>query len=96
MESNLVVTLLCSFFGGGTIGGIIMYLIKRKDRVLELIEKTDRQAEGINTISTSLLMLLEALHEQGVINGQSEHIRKELNNYLIECTSKGYYVRKDT
>lgn len=93
--TDIVLSVIIALVSSGTISGILMAWINRRDRTLKLSKNADRQAEGLVVITETLLDLTDALHEKGVINGQSEHIRSRLQGYLVDCTEKGFYMNKE-
>lgn len=95
MDADILSAVLVAFIGGGGFGGILMYLIKRSDRVADLEKKNDRQADGIEALSRSMLILVDVLHDKGLINGESEKVREQLQSYLFKCTTNGYYTHKE-
>lgn len=78
----------------GTVSSLLMFYLKRTDKVETLNKISDRQAEGIAVLTEGFLVLLEALHKSGVINGESEHVRKDIEAYLLKNTQNGLYTRR--
>lgn len=91
LSSPLAVALLSS----GTISSIFLWWFKRNDKIADIKKTTDRQAEGIAVLTEGFLILLEALHKQKLINGESEHCRKDLENYLLKNTKNGLYTKTE-
>lgn len=92
---ELLIPILTSLIASGGVSGIFMYYLKKKDRVSQLEKITDRQAEGIAVMTEAFLVLIEALHKRGLVNGESEHIRQDLEDYLFKCTENGLYVKRE-
>lgn len=86
---------LVALLTSGTISSVLMWYLKRTDKVEALNKISDRQAEGIAVLTEGFLVLLEALHRSGIINGESEHVRKDIELYLLKNTKNGLYTRKD-
>ena len=92
---NLILPLVTSLLASGGVSGVLMYYLRKKDRVAQLEKITDRQAEGIAVMTEAFLVLIEALHKRGLVNGESEHIRRDLEEYLLKCTENGLYTKKE-
>lgn len=73
---------------GGT-SAIVLYRLKRKDKVEQLLRTVERQSEGIACLVRSQVLIAEVLHAKGMINGESEKIRQQLQEYLVSCTQRG-------
>lgn len=73
-------------------GGIIMYFIKKHDRVSELEKKIDRLCEGMELTILDDKVIFKALR-QGHINGESEIQEKKLDEFIfrksIELLNEG-------
>lgn len=95
MLEEIFLPVVIALISSGTVSSILIAWMKRRDRTLRLSKNANRQADGIVVITETLLDLVDALHEKGVINGQSEHIRRRLHGYLLECTEKGFYMKSD-
>lgn len=63
-------------------GGVIMYFIKKNDRVNELEKKVDRLCEGIELSILDDKVIFKALR-QGHINGESEAQEKKLDDFIF-------------
>lgn len=92
--SVVLIPLLVAFVSSSGVAGVVLYFLKRKDGFYNVKKVTDRQAEGIAVIIEGFVLLLEALHKKGVVNGESEHIRRDLEEYLLKCTRAGLYTKK--
>lgn len=91
VSSPVFIALLTS----GTFSSIILWWFKRNDKIADIKKTTDRQAEGIAVLTEGFLILLDALHKQKLINGESEHIRKSMNDYLLKNTKNGLYTKTE-
>lgn len=87
-----VFALVTSLLSCGGTSAIILYRLKRKDKVERLVKVVSRQSEGIGCLVKSQIMLTEALHQKGLLDGEAERIRKQLQEYLLECTGSGFAV----
>lgn len=72
--------------GGGILNTIIIRHYTKHDQVKRLCKVNNRQAEELVILSSSmsavmkvLSLLVDALHEKGVLNGNSVEVKKELN-----------------
>lgn len=63
-------------------GGVIMYFIKKTDRVAELEKKIDRLCEGMELTILDDKVIFKALR-QGHINGESEAQEKKLDDFIF-------------
>lgn len=94
-----VLDLILVFVGGviGSLGssGVLMYVIKKKDITNEIVEKNNRIGEAIDLIMESNIMLIEALREKQILNGEGKKIRDMLESYLRNNTKKGFIVDDD-
>lgn len=95
MEGDVIISIVVALISSGTISSVLIAWMKRRDRTIRLSKNANRQADGLVVITETLLDLVDALHEKEIINGQSEHIRKRLQDYLLECTEKGLYMKKE-
>lgn len=64
-------------------GGIIMYFIRKNDRVADLETKFDRLSEGIELGLENDTVIFKALRE-GHINGESERQEKKMNEFFFK------------
>ena len=99
---HILVPVLVALLSSGVFTAIVNKILSRKSDVStlskscsDLIKNCDRQAEGLSVVMESLAILLEAMHEKGIVNGESEHVRQSINNYLMTCTERGLYMSKN-
>ena len=99
---HILVPVLVALLSSGAFTAIVIKILSRKSDVStlskscsNLIKNCDRQAEGLSVVMESLSILLEAMHEKGIINGESEHVRQSINNYLMTCAERGLYMSQD-
>lgn len=64
-------------------GGIIMYFIRKNDRVADLETKFDRLSEGIELGLENDAVIFKALRE-GHINGESEAQERKMNDFFFK------------
>lgn len=88
--STLILPTVTALITSGTLSSVLLYFIKRRDRIGELEKSVARQGEGVAVLTEGFLVLLEALHKKGMVNGESEHIRKNMNDYLLKNTKNGF------
>lgn len=93
--STWVVPIVVALVSSGSVSGLVLYFLKRHDKIEDIRKNNDRQAEGIAVLTEGFALLLEALHKRGLINGESEHIRKDLDAYLLKCAKNGLYSKKE-
>ena len=89
---EIVVALLGTIVGSISSSSVILHFVKRHDRVEELIEKNNRIAEGLALMSECQMMVLDALHEKGIVNGNGTEMKKKINSYMMKNTNNGYRV----
>lgn len=87
--STLILPTVTALITSGTLSSVLLYFIKRRDRLEDLEKSVARQGEGIAVLTEGFVVLLEALHRQGIVNGESEHVRKSMNDYLLKNTKNG-------
>lgn len=99
---HILVPVLVALLSSGAFTAIVNKILSRKSDVStlskscsDLIKNCDRQAEGLSVVMESLEILLEAMHEKGIINGESEHVRQSINNYLMTCAERGLYMSQE-
>lgn len=92
--------------GGGIINTLIIRHYTKHDQVKDLCKVNNRQAEELVILSSSmsgvlrvLSLLVDALHEKGVLNGNSIKVKKELedakrqlDSYTKEKKDKGLFM----
>lgn len=66
-----------------TSGGIIMYFIKKHDKVAVLETKFDRLSEGVELGLENDMVIFKALRE-GHINGESEKQEVKMNDFFFK------------
>lgn len=98
----ILVPVFVAVLSSGAFTAIVNKILSRKSDVntlskscSELIKNCDRQAEGLSVVMESLAILLEVMHEKGLVNGQSEHVRQSINNYLMTCAERGLYMSQN-
>lgn len=84
-------------FAGSVIGSIgsssiVLYLIRRRDRVEELTVHNNRLGEAVNLLMETNIMMIDVLHEAKLVNGQGDKLKKKIEDYLAECTKKGFII----
>ena len=94
MLLNVILVFLGSIIGSIGSSSVLLYLLRRKDRVEDLVRHNDRIAEGLALQSEAMVFVLDALHEKGIVNGNSDGIRSRVNEYMRNCTFKGYSIKE--
>lgn len=82
---KIIATVVTATFASG---GVVMYWLKKHDRVNELEKKFDRFAEGMKLGLENDVVIFKALRE-GHINGESEEQEKKLREYFFNCSMRG-------
>lgn len=93
---NMLLNVVLVFVGSviGSIGSsqVLLYLLRRKDKVESLAVHNDRIAEGMAIQSEAIVMMLDALHDKGIVNGNGAAMKQKINDYLMKNTINGYKV----
>lgn len=74
--------------------GIVMYYVKKHDRVSEIEKKFDRVTEGITLLLENDKVIFEALRK-GHINGESEKQEHKMNEYFFKNSVSGLKLNKE-
>lgn len=86
-----IVTLAGVFLGEG----IVQFFIRRYDRkhdiTSQLVKKMNQNGAGTYMSLKAMKVVLKALRE-GHINGESERMEKEIDEYFVKCTSSGFFI----
>ena len=97
----VAVPVIVAVLSSGAFSAMINKRIERKNDIAKLAKSCDAvirncntQAEGPSVVMESMAVLLEAMHEKGLVNGESEHVRASINNYLMTCTERGLYMKE--
>lgn len=94
MFLNVILVFVGSVIGSIGSSSIVLYLLRRRDKVEELIERNNRIAEGLGLQSEAVIMMLDALHEKGITNGNGDRMKQKINDYLMKNTNSGYRVHE--
>lgn len=79
---KLIVTVLSACLASG---GVVMYVLKKHDRIHIIEAKIDRMAKGLDLGLENDIVIFRALRE-GHINGASEEQERKLHRYFFECS----------
>lgn len=97
-----VIPVIVAVISSGALTAVINNRSHRKDELARLesmcksfMKNCDRQAEGLSVVMESMAVLLEVMHERGLVNGESEHVRQSINSYLMTCTERGLYMTEE-
>lgn len=74
--------------------GIVMYYIKKHDRVAQIEKKFDRLSEGITLSLENDAVIFEALRK-GHINGESEAQDHKMKDYFFKNSVKGFQLNHE-
>ncbi len=85
MEYERIVTILVGFIFASN--GVLIYMIKRRDKVSILTKMNNRQAGQISMLNAALIAVLsameslvDALHDKNVLNGNAEKVKDNLRS----------------
>lgn len=90
---NILLVFIGSVIGSVGSSTVILYLIKRRDKVADLIEHNNRIAEGLALMSECQIMMLDAMHDKGIVNGNGQAMKEKINTYMMKNTVNGYHIR---
>lgn len=92
MLLNVILVFVGSVIGSIGSSSIVLYMLKRRDRVAELVERNNRIADGMVLQSEAVMMMLDALNESGITNGNGMEMKHRIQEYLMKNTYNGYHV----
>lgn len=69
--------------------GIVMYYVKKHDRVSEIEKKFDKVTEGITLLLENDKVIFEALRK-GHINGESEKQEHKMDEYFFRNSAESF------
>ena len=90
MFLNVILVFAGSVIGSIGSSSIVLYLLKRRDKVEELITHNNRLAEGMALQSEAVIMMLDAMHDAKIVNGNGQQMKQKINDYLMRNTANGY------
>lgn len=88
MKEQVILLVLGSLFSAGTIGQIIMYVIKKHDRLDKVEKVVERLAEGVTLGLENDIVIFNALRNNH-INGESEKQEQKMRTYFKENSNRG-------
>lgn len=92
MFLNVILVFVGSVIGSIGSSSIVLYLLRRRDKVEELVTHNNRLAEGMALQSEAVIMMLDAMHDKGIVNGNGQQMKQKINDYLMRNTAKGYKI----
>lgn len=92
MFLNVILVFIGSVIGSIGSSSVVLYLLKRRDTVEELTIHNNRLGDAVNLLMETEIMLIDILHENKIINGDGAKLRQKIEDYLSECTKKGFFV----
>lgn len=92
---NILMVFVGSLIGSVGSSTVLLYLLRRRDKVEELIIHNNRIAEGLALMSECQIMMLDAMHDKGIVNGNGQAMKERINSYMMKNTSNGYRVREN-
>ena len=87
---NVILVFAGSVIGSIGSSSIVLYLLKRRDKVEELVTHNNRLAEGMALQSEAVIIMLDAMHDKGIVNGNGQQMKQKINDYLMRNTANGY------
>lgn len=95
MFLNVILVFVGSVIGSIGSSSIVLYMLKRRDKVEELVTHNNRLAEGMALQSEAVIMMLDAMHDKGIVNGNGQAMKQKINDYLMKNTANGYRINND-
>ena len=99
MIKGAIVPVVVAVISSGAFTAFAQWFFRRNDDVQTLNKRCDSvirncndQAEALSVLVEALSIMLEAMHAKGLINGESEHVRQSINNYLLLCTKTSLHM----
>lgn len=92
MLLNVILVFIGSLVGSIGSSSIVLYMLKRKDRVEELTIHNNRLGEAVNLLMETNMMMIDVLHEAKLVNGNGDELKKKIENYLADCAKKGFII----
>lgn len=92
MFLNVILVFVGSVIGSIGSSSIVLYMLKRRDKVEELVRHNDRIAEGLALQSEAVIMMLDAMHDKGIVNGNGTAMKQKIHDYLMKNTANGYKI----
>jgi len=84
ISDGIMIALVGALLAGD---GIILYMLKRRDKVIHLCELNNRQGRELVVLSTTMdnvleaqELLVDALHDKDILNGNSVPIKEKLKS----------------
>lgn len=92
MFLNVILVFVGSVIGSIGSSSIVLYMLKRRDKVEELVIHNNRLAEGMALQSEAVIMMLDAMHDANIVNGNGTAMKQKINDYLMKNTANGYRI----
>ena len=92
MFLNVILVFVGSVIGSIGSSSVLLYLLKRRDKIESLAEHNNRIAEGLALQSEAVIMMLDALHDANIVNGNGQAMKQKINDYLMKNTANGYKI----
>lgn len=92
MLLNVILVFIGSLVGSIGSSSVLLYLLKRRDKVENLVIHNNRIAEGMALQSEAIVMMLDALHDAGITNGNGTDMKEKIHDYLMRNTVNGYTI----
>lgn len=94
MLLNVILVFIGSLIGSIGSSSVLLYLLKRRDKIEDLAIHNNRLGEAVNLLMETNIMMIEILHDAKLINGNGDKLKSKIEDYLAECTKKGFFVDK--
>ncbi len=93
MSDTVLVALIMA--GGQVLGGgVLLWWLKRRDRISQVVERVNRNGEFQGLVLDTLQVVMKALRE-GHINGESERMEERIREYLTKRASDGFLMKEN-
>lgn len=88
MGKDIILLVIGSLFSASTMGQLIMYWVKKHDRLTAIEKVVTRLAEGVSLGLENDIVIFNALRNNH-INGESEAQEHKMNDYFHRNTNEG-------
>lgn len=89
---NIILVFVGAVIGSMSSSSVLLHILKRKDVTEKLVVKNNRLGEAVNLLLETEMVLIDALHNAKIINGDGESVKKKIEDYLTECTKNGFML----
>lgn len=90
---DLVFVLIGTIIGSLSCSSVLLYVMKRRDKVETLVVHNNRLGTAVELIMETQMVLIDALSEQNILNGEGRELKRKIHEYMMESTTKGFAIK---